>query len=65
MSVRKGTYVLFLTFSEPFEGDVGRLGRIYLEPGTYCYVGSAMGGLDQRISRICPRARGSDGISTV
>lgn len=51
MSVRKGTYVLFLTFSEPFEGDVGRLGRIYLEPGTYCYVGSAMGGLDQRISR--------------
>ncbi len=51
MSVRKGTYVLFLTFSKPFQGEVGRLGNVHLDPGVYCYVGSAMGGLDQRISR--------------
>ena len=49
--IRKGTYVLFLRFDKPVEAEVGSLGRISLEAGTYCYVGSAMGGLDQRVSR--------------
>ena len=49
--IRKGTYVLFLRFDKPVEAEVGSLGRISLEAGTYCYTGSAMGGLDQRISR--------------
>ena len=49
--VRKGTYVLFLRFSSPFEGEVGSLGTVRLEPGEYCYIGSAMGGLDQRLRR--------------
>ena len=49
--VRKGTYVLFLRFSSPFEGEVGSLGIVRLEPGEYCYIGSAMGGLDQRLRR--------------
>ena len=48
---RPGTYVLFLRFPKAVETEVGSLGRIFLEAGDYCYVGSAMGGLDQRLSR--------------
>ena len=48
---RLGTYVLFLRFPEGVETEVGALGTIVLEAGDYCYVGSAMGGLDQRLSR--------------
>lgn len=49
--IRKGTYVLFLRFDAPVGTEVGSLGRIDLKAGTYCYVGSAMNGLDQRVSR--------------
>ncbi len=49
--IRKGTYVLFLRFRDDVETEVGSLGRIFLKAGDYCYVGSAMGGLDQRLSR--------------
>ena len=48
---RPGTYVLFLRFPEGAETEVGALGRIRLDAGDYCYVVSAMGGLDQRLSR--------------
>ena len=50
-TVRRGTYVLLLDL--PFSSDieVGSLGVLHFEPGRYCYVGSAMGGLDQRLSR--------------
>ena len=49
--IRKGTYVLFLRFDEDVETEVGSLGTVRLKAGDYCYVGSAMGGLDQRLSR--------------
>ena len=49
--IRKGTYVLFLCFDESIETEVGSLGRLRFDAGDYCYVGSAMGGLDQRVSR--------------
>ena len=49
--IRKGTYVLFLRFHSDTDADVGSLGRIHLSKGDYCYVGSAMGGLDQRLNR--------------
>ena len=49
--IRKGTYVLFLRFDDTIETEVGSLGRLRLDAGDYCYVGSAMGGLDQRVSR--------------
>ena len=49
--IRKGTYVLFLRFCDDVETEVGSLGRIFLKAGDYCYTGSAMGGLDQRLSR--------------
>jgi Uri superfamily endonuclease len=48
---RKGTYVLFITLGAAVETEVGALGIIRFDPGTYAYVGSAMGGLDQRLSR--------------
>ena len=49
--IRKGTYVLFLRFGEDIATEVGSLGPVSLGAGDYCYVGSAMGGLDQRLSR--------------
>ena len=33
------------------EMKIGSLGTVDVREGTYCYVGSAMNGLDQRISR--------------
>jgi len=48
---RPGTYVLFLRFPEGAETEAGALGHIILDAGDYCYVGSAMGGLDQRLLR--------------
>lgn len=55
MSVRKGTYALFLTFANDITVTVGALGPHIFHAGTYCYVGSAMGGLDQRVSRHLTR----------
>jgi len=49
-NIRKGTYALFLTLSEDITADTGALGEVFYEAGEYCYVGSAMKGLDQRIS---------------
>ncbi|UAL08072.1 MAG: GIY-YIG nuclease family protein [Candidatus Methanogranum gryphiswaldense] len=49
--IRKGTYVLFVVLSREIEVDIGSLGLCHFDPGTYCYVGSAMGGIDQRVRR--------------
>ncbi|MDR0335394.1 MAG: GIY-YIG nuclease family protein [Methanomassiliicoccaceae archaeon] len=49
--VRKGSYLLFITFSRTVTADVGALGTLTAEEGEYCYAGSAMNGLDQRIGR--------------
>ena len=47
----QGTYVLFMRFRNASDIEVGALGTCHFEPGIYCYVGSAMGGLDQRVGR--------------
>ena len=47
----KGVYCLVLKISKPITVNVGALGKITFEKGTYCYVGSAMNGLKQRIGR--------------
>ncbi len=52
---RPGTYVLVATLGSDTVLDVGALGAVNLMAGTYCYVGSAMGGLDQRVSRHISR----------
>ena len=48
--IRKGTYILILEMPEA-QIRVGALGIVNVPKGTYCYVGSAMNGLDQRIGR--------------
>ncbi len=48
---RKGTYALFITLTEDTELGVGSLGNILFGAGEYCYAGSAMNGLEQRICR--------------
>ena len=49
--MRKGTYLLFLTFGGPRKTGVGSLGQLEICAGEYCYVGSAMNGMDGRIRR--------------
>jgi Uri superfamily endonuclease len=49
--IRKGTYILTITLASDLQTEVGRLGSILFPAGEYCYVGSAMNGLDQRIGR--------------
>lgn len=51
MTVRRGTYVLFVTFDRDELITVGAKGPHPFVAGTYCYVGSAMAGLDQRLRR--------------
>jgi len=48
--IRKGTYILIFDMPD-MQIEVGALGIVDVREGTYCYVGSAMNGLDQRIGR--------------
>ena len=50
-TMRRGTYILLLDFNSLKDIEVGSLGLLHFDKGRYCYVGSAMGGLDQRVSR--------------
>lgn len=54
---RKGTYVLVVSLGSDRTVRVGALGTVLFPAGDYCYVGSAMGGLDQRISRHLAREK--------
>ena len=58
MTVRKGTYVLCITPGADSVLDVGALGETCFPKGLYCYVGSALGGLDQRVSRHTSKEKG-------
>lgn len=55
--IRRGTYILAITLGSDLETEVGALGTLFFPAGTYCYVGSAMGGLDQRVSRHLSRTK--------
>jgi Uri superfamily endonuclease len=48
--IRKGAYILILDMPRT-KIRIGALGTVDLREGSYCYVGSAMNGLDQRIGR--------------
>ncbi len=37
--------------------EIGSLGKLHFQAGTYCYAGSAMNGLDQRIGRHLSREK--------
>lgn len=54
---RPGTYILIIALGSDTTLDVGALGTLSFSAGTYCYVGSAMGGLDQRVSRHLSREK--------
>lgn len=47
----KGIYVLLIELPKDRAIKVGGLGKIFFPQGFYAYVGSAMNGLNQRISR--------------
>ncbi|MGQ9559136.1 MAG: GIY-YIG nuclease family protein [Candidatus Oleimicrobiaceae bacterium] len=51
LPVQAGSYALLLKVSRPFCATVGGLGRCYLAPGAYLYVGSARRGLLKRLAR--------------
>ncbi|MHC4788726.1 MAG: GIY-YIG nuclease family protein [Planctomycetota bacterium] len=53
---RGGVYVLVLECARPLRLRVGALGWLRFEPGYYCYVGSARGGLAGRIARHARRS---------
>ena len=52
---RMGTYVLVITLGSDADLEVGALGTLHFPAGIYCYAGSAMGGLDQRVNRHISR----------
>ncbi|MGD9497957.1 MAG: DUF123 domain-containing protein [Armatimonadota bacterium] len=47
----RGTYVLVIRLARRATIRVGALGEIAFPAASYAYVGSAMGGLEQRITR--------------
>jgi sugar fermentation stimulation protein A len=52
-----GSYLLLLWLGQPFEARVGRLGSLRLAAGWYVYVGSALGGLSDRLRRHLRRGK--------
>ena len=46
-----GTYALFIRFGRTVTVSVGALGEMTFPDGEYCYIGSAMNGLEHRIRR--------------
>lgn len=47
----KGVYLLFLRLEKQKSIQIGALGTISFEPGTYVYVGSAMNSVEKRLDR--------------
>lgn len=47
----KAVYLLFLNVKERKNIEIGALGQIEFEPGTYVYVGSAMNSVEKRLER--------------
>ena len=47
----KGAYCLLMLLEEDTSLCVGALGRVFFPKGVYAYVGSAQGGIEQRVRR--------------
>lgn len=47
----KGVYVLIVSVGKDTKVNVGALGSIFFEKGSYAYVGSAQNGLERRVQR--------------
>jgi len=46
-----GVYALFIHVPFALSIPVGALGVMNFDPGYYCYIGSALGGIKQRVAR--------------
>ena len=46
-----GAYALLIELDSSMDIAVGKLGSILFEPGSYCYIGSALNGLRARVAR--------------
>lgn len=53
----KGTYCLIIQNPRDWKIQVGSLGRVLFPAGTYVYVGSALGGIEQRVGRHVARRK--------
>jgi len=53
----KGIYVLFLRVPFALSIPIGGLGEVHFKRGFYAYVGSAMGGIEQRVRRHLKREK--------
>ena len=58
----RGLYCLCLRVDRRLTIEVGALGVITFEPGLYIYVGSAKGGVEQRVQRHLKLSRGEGRI---
>lgn len=47
----QGIYILLISVTKPTTINVGALGALSFEKGTYVYIGSAMNNLEKRIMR--------------
>lgn len=47
----KGSYIILIKINKDSNITIGKLGNISFEKGFYLYVGSALNGLEQRITR--------------
>lgn len=47
----KGSYILILKVEKDIVAEIGKLGILPFKKGYYAYVGSALNGLEQRITR--------------
>jgi len=52
----KGSYVLLIKLAEPQVISVGGLNDVHFRGGYYAYVGSAMGGIETRLSHHLRRS---------
>ena len=59
MKSKPGTYALVLRSLRSTSTQIGRWGRLWIVPGYYIYVGSAMGpgGIQARVTRHCRKAK--------
>jgi len=53
----KGVYILIISVAEDIRINVGSLGEVFFEKGSYAYVGSAQNSLEKRIERHQRKAK--------
>jgi len=47
----KGSYIILIELKQDKNIEIGKLGEIFFKKGHYLYIGSALNGLEQRITR--------------